>query len=279
MAAAAEIRRALGPARAEGQGLAPQEDPADLRAQLESGGQDARRVDACSRPLNLDVFFDIVRAGGHDPHVSQVCAELLGTQQVFYDVGANVGYLSLAVAKAVPHCTVVAFEPQPGLAASLARSAGLNGLGNIAVVPAMVGASDGRGSLFLPGHPFHATAAAPEGDAQWITTLICTLDTLVESGAIPAPDVIKIDVEVGERDVLQGAESVIRQRRPAVVFEAISEHTQRFGYERDDLFRLLAQYGDYEFKGIRSDGSLISVEAGLEDPEVRDFAAIPAVSA
>jgi FkbM family methyltransferase len=226
-------------------------------------------------PLNLDVFFDIVREGGHDLHVVRACLDLMDGRQVFYDVGANVGYVSLSVARAFPGAIVIAFEPQPGLATSLARSARLNGFGNIAVVPAMVGSRDGSAQLFLPGHPFHATAAPADRRMRSITTPIWTLDSLVESGAIPPPDVIKIDVEGGERDVFEGGASVIRERRPVLVFEAIGEHTRRFGYEPAALFDLLSRYGDFDFTGIRDDGALVPVDEALNDPNVHDFVAIP----
>jgi FkbM family methyltransferase len=226
-------------------------------------------------PLNLDVFFDIVREGGHDLHVVRACLDLTGDGRVFYDVGANVGYVSLSLARAFPGTTVIAFEPQPGLATSLARSARLNGFGNISVVPAMVGARDGSAQLFLPGHPFHATAAPADRNTRSITTPMWTLDSLVASRAIPPPDVIKIDVEGGERDVFEGAESVIRQRQPVLVFEAIGEHTRRFGYAPAALLDLLSRYGEFEFRGIRDDGAFVRVEEALNDPNVHDFVAFP----
>jgi hypothetical protein len=104
---------------------------------------------------------------------------------------------------------------------------------------------------------------------------MCQLDTLVREELIPKPDVVKIDVEGGERDILVGAEETIRTHRPALVYEAIASLTRRFGYEPSDLIALIASYGDYEFFGIRGNGELISVGQLGDESDVRDVVAVP----
>lgn len=55
-----------------------------------------------------------------------------------------------------------------------------------------------------------------------------TIDRLVESGEIPAPHLLKIDVDGGEVAVLRGARAVLREHRPHVIVE-----THTAGLERD----------------------------------------------
>lgn len=226
-------------------------------------------------PSNLDVFTEILRRGNHEPHVVRACIDLMRDGHVFYDVGASAGYFALSVARSFASGAVFAFEPQTSMATSLARSAQLNRLSNIVVVPAMVGAFDGSRRLFLPGHSVHASAARPGPQTRAVMSPIRTLDSLVKTGAVPVPNVIKIDVEGGERDVILGAEAVIREHQPSLVFEALTELTQRFGYRREELFELLSSYADFRFKGIRDDGTLVDLPDSLDDPSIRDFVAIP----
>jgi FkbM family methyltransferase len=226
-------------------------------------------------PSNLDVFTEIMRRGGHEAHVVRACLDLMPDSGVFLDVGASAGYFSLSVAKSFPDGAVFAFEPQPSLARSLARSARLNGFRSIVPVAAMVGAFDGSGLLYVPAHSVHASAAPPGPGSKAIRAPVRTLDALVASGEVPIPDVIKIDVEGAERDVVRGARTVIGEHRPALVFEAVAEHTRRFGYEREELFALLSQYGDFGFAGIHPDGELAAWPDALRDPSIRDFVAVP----
>jgi hypothetical protein len=49
----------------------------------------------------------------------------------------------------------------------------------------------------------------------WVRT--STLDALVQSGAIPPPDVIKMDIEGGELRALQGARHVLGRHSPTLL--------------------------------------------------------------
>src|SRR5262249_11526871 len=67
-------------------------------------------------------------------------------------------------------------------------------------------------------------AAAP---AASITVPIRRLDSLVGQAILPAPNVIKIDVEGAELLVLRGALQLLRQHRPRLLIEAHSPDLAR----------------------------------------------------
>jgi FkbM family methyltransferase len=223
---------------------------------------------------NIDFCAELIkRSGWWDRHVSETCADLIGARGVFYDVGANSGYVALEVASRAPDAEVVAFEPQPGLARNVAVSAALNGLRNVAVYAAMLGSGEGSGTIFLAPNSIHASAVARHPGSRSIVCPRASIDALVESGALRPPDLMKIDVEGAEMDVLAGAERTIRSRRPAIVFEA-DENLMRFGHTREALFDRLVSYGGYELFFIEPDARRIAVE---RDPENRssNLVAIP----
>jgi hypothetical protein len=62
-----------------------------------------------------------------------------------------------------------------------------------------------------------------------------TIDHLVETAQVPAPDLLKIDVDGGEVAVLRGASGVLHDYRPHVIVET---HTP--GLERDCAELLVA---------------------------------------
>lgn len=150
----------------------------------------------------------------------ELIAELLGAG-TYVDVGANLGSIALPVAQSGRR--VVAIEANRGLAGLLATNALNNRLYNVEVHHAAVGET--RRLAKFPMVPlsevtnlgisgFHLAGRYPEEVVQ-----MTTLD------AITPPDttIIKIDVEGYERQVMVGAEAVLRNIRPAWIVESGSD--------------------------------------------------------
>lgn len=197
-------------------------------------------------PGNLDLYVTIANEGSWEPWVRRACRRVMKNGGVMFDVGANAGAISNETALACQNITIKAFEPQTRLAELVAVSAALNQLDNIEVFPVAVGDHVGDVELHLPAHALHASlAASGEPGEQVVVVPLITLDSAVQSGALPAPSLIKVDVEGGELGVLTGARQILEQYNPVVIFEA-NESSDRFGYGREDLFRLLSECGDYD---------------------------------
>ena len=153
--------------------------------------------------------------------------EFVETGSVVWDVGANVGLLSIAAAqRAGVSGKVMAVEADIWLAALLRKSAAMQPPTSapIQVIPAAVFdsptiasfnvAKRGRASNFLT-----VTGGSTQtgGVRETVSVLTITLDWLLEQGA--APSVLKIDVEGAECNVLRGAERVLAEARPVVLIE------------------------------------------------------------
>ena len=136
---------------------------------------------------------------------------------VFYDIGANVGYFSLLAAKlSAPDGKVVAFEPLPRNIAFIQRHIALNKLQQrIMVIEAAV--SDHSGTAFFdPDISTSKGHIAQEGQLE--VQLVC-IDELVSEGRIPLPDVMKIDVEGAEAEVLRGAMQTLQACHPLLYLD------------------------------------------------------------
>jgi len=140
-------------------------------------------------PTSLDVYVLILNQGGvWNKHVFDTCSSLLSPGQVFYDIGANVGFMSLEIAKTFEdEVTVIAFEPQKVLSKKISISAKLNNFSNFHVFDIMVGATKGETELYLSSHSIHASSIAREKNAVKIKSPITTIDDLVSTGTIPPP--------------------------------------------------------------------------------------------
>ena len=211
-------------------------------------------------PTSLDVYVHILNQGGiMEERIFDVCASLIERGNVFYDIGANVGLLSVEMAKKFDdQITIVSFEPQSDLANAIAASAVLNEFDNIRVLDMLVGENEGEQELYLTSHSLHASVIPREQKARKVTKLMGTLDRLVASGAVPPPNVIKIDVEGSELAAFHGAQEVLTTYRPHVVFEA-DENMRRFGVSANDLILFLKECCEYEFFFIAEGARLIPV--------------------
>ncbi len=196
---------------------------------------------------NLDTYAPIYNDGGcWDANVMSCCTRILRGGDVFYDIGSNTGLIALDVAKSIPGVKVFAFEPQPSLAKHIRRSIEANHFDQLKLIEALLGSEEGEATLFLTSHSIHASIIPREQNYRELRRPLRTLDGLIATGEIAAPDVIKIDVEGSELKIFEGAVATLKSSQPSIVFEA-DENMTRMGYSVDDLFAALEKAADYSF--------------------------------
>lgn len=148
-----------------------------------------------------------------------------------WDIGANIGYHSLALAN--QGAQVAAFEPGKANLARLElhRQRNPEIAQRIKVFPVAVADHDGtvsfRESSDMTGassgsHLSEAIpplgAAAYAGFVERVVSAV-TLDSLVTKQGEPPPDIIKIDVEGAEHLVLKGGMQMLAQHKPLLLVE------------------------------------------------------------
>jgi FkbM family methyltransferase len=199
-------------------------------------------------------------AGTFDPFIYETLAAWGRAQGgVFWDVGAHIGYHSLCFAAlAGPSGRVVSFEPNPFNAARLRQHLDKNPelAARVTLETCALSDSDGEASFeFSPeiddgtSSGSHLSAATAPGEAweyehfKRTDVRVARADTLLAEGRLPAPSVMKIDVEGAEQMVLEGARGLLSDVRPLLFVEVhnISQmfHVQnilfRAGYAMDIL--------------------------------------------
>jgi FkbM family methyltransferase len=148
--------------------------------------------------------------GGEGPIIEDLLSELK-SDDVVYDIGANVGTYTCFLSERLQPNQVVALEPHPSNLASLRSNLELNNTDAIVIERAL---SDTNGTAELKvasqdkGEGKHSLAI--DSDKETITVELAAGDQLIESGEIPAPTVLKIDVEGAEYQVLQGLEQTLQ---------------------------------------------------------------------
>jgi FkbM family methyltransferase len=159
------------------------------------------------------------------------------------DIGANKGSFVYWLSRWCGQGgRVVAFEPQPELARRLAEVCQSLRLSNVTVEAKAVFSHSGQQDLFVPGnHPGASLVhLAMEGEsfATLPVPLVSLDDYFAETEKIT---LLKIDVEGAESGVLRGAERILRQHAPQLVFECENRHLAPGTV--DDVFSWLAGLG------------------------------------
>ena len=173
--------------------------------------------------------------------------EFVKPGSVVWDVGANVGLLTIAAAQQSGAAgQIVAIEADMYLVGLLRRSAALQNetTAQIRVIPAAaydsVGVASfhvarrGRTTNFLEG--LHGSTQTG-GVRETVNVVQITLDWLLMH--MPKPDVLKIDVEGAESGVLRGGERLLATARPVVLCEANAD-------SRAEVSAILSRHG-YRF--------------------------------
>ncbi len=144
-------------------------------------------------------FIDaaVLRRGFYEGEILDTILTTL-SDGVFWDIGANVGLLSVTAKALRPAATVVAFEPVPYMAARLMLHSQMNNA-DVTVAPFALGETPGYAplSVKLSGNSGLSSLRPWEGvtyDAV-MQVRVERADHLIALGVFPQPDAIKIDVE------------------------------------------------------------------------------------
>jgi FkbM family methyltransferase len=165
-------------------------------------------------------------AGIFEPEFTAALAHAARSSDVCFDIGGHRGYMSGVMALAGAQ-RVVVFEPLADNVAALRDLADLNPDLPLQVEATAIGRANGearfkvmadRSMGKLAESSFQVEAAA----AAELIVPVRQLDSLVFAGNLPAPNLIKIDVEGAEFDVLQGARRTLETARPRLFIEAHS---------------------------------------------------------
>jgi len=176
----------------------------------------------CRMVLDLQTEKDYW-LGTYEPQLQQALADFAGPGMTLYDIGANIGTVSLMMASAVGETgRVFAFEALPENVERLAGHVRLNGMEDVVKVIHAAVIDAVREVRFRPG-PSHATGAAVAGGtgdpAETIAVPGLSIDHFVGDLGHPPPDLIKIDIEGGEALALPGMVGTLNLTRPVILLE------------------------------------------------------------
>jgi FkbM family methyltransferase len=207
----------------------------------------------------LDVVErSIMCYGNFEPEVWEALSAYVVGREVLWDVGAHVGTFTVLASQDERIMEVHAFEPNPETFRKLARHLRINETRNVTAHP--LGLGSHRATLVLAEGDETNTGTAsfqrPQ-DGRLTMSVPCESgDRLVYEAGLPAPTLMKVDVEGWERPVFEGMARVFVERPPkAIVFEADADAK---GAILDTTLVSLLQQRGYEITHIRRPEGLVS---------------------
>lgn len=198
----------------------------------------------------------------HDPTIkgeTEILSAILSdisSDDVFYDIGANVGLYTCFIGQKTTDGDAVAFEPHPGNVERIKENAELN---DVTATVCDVALSDEEGSASLEVHEDvtgvvgNVSKGSDDGGLVQIPIELRNGDEMVEQGEISVPDVIKIDVDGGEAEVVRGlSETLSHSNCRSIYCEIHPGALEEYGASANVVHGVLEQAG-FELETVTVD--------------------------
>ena len=186
--------------------------------------------------LNLQTEKDYW-LGTYEPELQRTIQREVRPGMVVYDVGANIGYVSLLLARAVgPQGRVFSFEALPANLERIRANLALNPQAMVSAIGMAVIDGD-RPVEFLThasGAMGKAAGSAGRKDETYgaiIHVPGISLDKFIYTQSNPLPQVVKIDIEGGEVLALPGMRRLLREGRPLIFLELHGPEAARAAWD------------------------------------------------
>jgi FkbM family methyltransferase len=155
--------------------------------------------------------------GSYGGREVDVLTDLARPDDVVFDIGAHVGYMTLLASKSVgDNGQVFAFEPLPLNLVYLRNHVKINRLANTRVLPCAVSRTAGWLSFDFGKGTGRGNLKA-NGASRALKVKVVGLDEMVRGGELPPPNLIKMDIEGAEVEALKGAAWIFTSARPKLL--------------------------------------------------------------
>jgi FkbM family methyltransferase len=197
----------------------------------------------CARGEIRSVPLTILNLGDYESDELNMQLQMIKDGNTVLDIGGNIGWYALHVAKTYRRSVVHSFEPLPVTFDYLKKNIHLNSIKNIVVNN--IGFSDKIGEFDFFIDPLISGNAslvnvAEKKDIQVFKCKVETLDDYVDRNNLKV-DFIKCDVEGAELFVFKGGINTLKKYQPIVFSEMLRKWCAKFNYHPNDIIDFFKQ--------------------------------------
>lgn len=192
------------------------------------------------------------------PEMKFVKDKIIRKGDIVFECGAHHGCTTILLSEWVGESgRVIAFEPNPSNFEIAKINISINNLKNVELINAAIG--DVNGYVEMDITSSNSSVMSNEQPGKETSTVKCiSLDSMDF-----IPQVIKIDVEGFEKQVLSGAEKILKTK-PKLIIEVHAEQLQAYGTTVNELFNLINTV-EYDF-WIQWEDNISPVPYKFESP-------------
>lgn len=201
-------------------------------------------------PVETLNFFDYEKAD------SDMIDRLMGDSDVFFDIGANMGWYSINIAISRRAARIHCFEPIPKTYSYLKQNLELNAAANVTAYNFGFSNRAGEFDFYYYDEGSGNASSANLSNRDDVQVCKCKVRTLDEfSAELQTPvDFIKCDVEGAELLVFQGGVQTITRDRPIVFSEILRKWSAKFNYDPNEIFSFFKAQG---YRAFTVDGGML----------------------
>jgi FkbM family methyltransferase len=155
--------------------------------------------------------------------------EMIPDKGAILDIGANIGIMTVTLARRFSHASVYSFEPMPQNLKALKRIIRYFKLSNVKLFEMALGEENGELTMVMPvldkvkmqglSHVVENDSNDPMNQGLTFRVPVKRLDEIKELMELPAIHAIKIDVENFEYPVLKGGKGLLLKHKPVIYCE------------------------------------------------------------
>lgn len=193
----------------------------------------------------------------YEQHVTSVIRKELRQDDVFLDLGANLGYFTMLASSILTSGKVIIFEPNSQNLQLIYASMLENEARNLVVYPYAVSDAEKILRFVTVGSNGGVIGEYSKGQEYDVLVLSVILDKILKDE--PRIDFVKIDIEAHEPFAVKGMAGLIKKHRPKIVteFHPWAMRMNNSG-EPIDYLKQITQLG-YTLSIIKFDGDVIDV--------------------
>jgi len=196
----------------------------------------------------------------HDMNVIQTLIKEIKKKNlnILWDIGANIGSVTLPIAKKFPDIKLIMFEPSPKVMGKLIQNLTINQELEKRCSLYCIALSDQTTlSKFYTSNESYNSGVGGLGKSHnrekfSIYLNSYTGDQLIKENFVEIPEIIKIDVEGFEIEVLRGLKDTLKAYKPIIIFEHSLYRLKERNKNKEEVFIFLDSLG-YKFYNSEND--------------------------
>ncbi len=205
--------------------------------------------------------------GTYEQGTLYILKKCLNVDDVFIDVGANIGLMSIIASNIIgDKGKVLSFEPDSKICSILKHNIQINSVSNTTVFNFALGAKKDKGYLQqrVDANRGSNFLSFDDRNKNSKEVLIFTLDEIKQEQKISEIKLIKIDVEGWETEVLKGARDILQKSNAPILIIEFSK--SQIG--KDPLknpYNYIKQINNYKFFRFKKGKEIISKLVEIKD--------------